>query len=136
MKASVLRKPKAFYDKFERKGGAHLEATHYCPGCGHGNLHKIIAEALTDFEISDKTVFISPVGCSVFAYYYFDIGFKRVITILLLEIVLITYLNQLSQSFYDLNIYIIIFVYATIIMITFIIIFWEMISIKVRDIFA
>jgi len=74
MKASVLQKPKAFYDKFERKGGAQLETTHYCPGCGHGILHKLIAEALTDFGVSDNTVFISPVGCSVFAYYYFDTG--------------------------------------------------------------
>ena len=74
MKAAVLSKPEAFYDKFERKGGAHLETTHYCPGCGHGNLHKIIAEALTDFGVADRTILISPVGCSVFAYYYFDVG--------------------------------------------------------------
>jgi len=74
MKATVLQKPTAFYDKFERKGGAQLETTHYCPGCGHGILHKLIAEALTDFEIADRTLFISPVGCSVFAYYYFDTG--------------------------------------------------------------
>ena len=74
MKAQVLEKPKAFYDKFERKGGANLETTHYCPGCGHGNAHKILAEAIVDFNIGDKTILISPVGCSVFAYYYFDIG--------------------------------------------------------------
>ena len=74
MKASVLQKPEAFYDKFERKGGAQLETTHYCPGCGHGNLHKLIAEALTDFNAADRAILISPVGCSVFAYYYFDIG--------------------------------------------------------------
>ena len=74
MKAQVLSKPKAFYDKFERKGGANLETTHYCPGCGHGNVHKILAEAITDFDIADRTILISPVGCSVFAYYYFDVG--------------------------------------------------------------
>lgn len=74
MKAQKLAKPKAFYDKFERKGGANLETTHYCPGCGHGNVHKILAEAITDFNIADQTVLISPVGCSVFAYYYFDVG--------------------------------------------------------------
>ncbi len=74
MKAAVLKKPKAFYDKFQRKGGANLETTTYCPGCGHGNIHKILAEALTDFQISDRTILISPVGCSVFAYYYFDVG--------------------------------------------------------------
>ncbi|MCI0496514.1 2-oxoacid:acceptor oxidoreductase family protein, partial [candidate division KSB1 bacterium] len=59
---------------FERKGGAQSQTTHYCPGCGHGNVHKIIAEALTDFEVADQTILVSPVGCSVFAYYYFDIG--------------------------------------------------------------
>ena len=74
MKAQVLAKPEAFYDKFERKGGANLETTHYCPGCGHGNIHKILAEAITDFNIADRTILISPVGCSVFAYYYFDVG--------------------------------------------------------------
>ncbi len=74
MNAQVLKKPASFYDKFERKGGAHQQTTHYCPGCGHGILHKLIAEALDDFQISDKTILISPVGCSVFAYYYFDVG--------------------------------------------------------------
>ena len=74
MKAQVLSKPKVFYDKFERKGGPNLETTHYCPGCGHGNVHKILAEAITDFDIADRTILISPVGCSVFAYYYFDVG--------------------------------------------------------------
>ena len=47
---------------------------HYCPGCGHGNVHKMIAEALEDFEVTDRTIFVSPVGCSVFAYYYFSTG--------------------------------------------------------------
>jgi 2-oxoisovalerate ferredoxin oxidoreductase beta subunit len=66
-------KPETFYDHFERKGG-DLEVTHYCPGCGHGVLHKMIAEAIQDLGIQDRTILVSPVGCSVFAYYYFDIG--------------------------------------------------------------
>ncbi len=74
MKAQVLEKPKSFYDKFIRKGGANLETTHYCPGCGHGNVHKILAEAIDDFKIADRTILVSPVGCSVFAYYYFNVG--------------------------------------------------------------
>ncbi len=69
----VYQKAASFYDTFERKGGSKL-ATHYCPGCGHGNIHKMIAEALDDLELTDRTVLISPVGCSVFAYYYFDVG--------------------------------------------------------------
>jgi 2-oxoisovalerate ferredoxin oxidoreductase beta subunit len=74
MKTEVLKKPAAFYETFVRKGGPNPESTHYCPGCGHGILHKIIAEALSDFDIADRTVFISPVGCAVFAYYYLDTG--------------------------------------------------------------
>ncbi len=66
-------KPKSFYDTFERKG-AGQQVSHYCPGCGHGTVHKLIAEALVDFDVADRTVFMSPVGCSVFAYYYFDVG--------------------------------------------------------------
>lgn len=62
-----------FYDTFERKADLQQQ-THYCPGCGHGVAHKLIAEALGDLGLQDKTIFVSPVGCSVFAYYYFDVG--------------------------------------------------------------
>ncbi len=70
----VLGKPEGFVDNFVRKPGDYPKVTHYCPGCGHGRVHKLIAEAMADLEISDKTVLISPVGCTVFAYYYFDCG--------------------------------------------------------------
>ncbi len=66
-------KPTSFYDTFERKGPGQ-KVTHYCPGCGHGQVHKYIAEAIDDFGVKDRTIFCSPVGCSVFAYYYFDTG--------------------------------------------------------------
>jgi 2-oxoisovalerate ferredoxin oxidoreductase beta subunit len=66
-------KPKTFYPRFERKGG-DTETTHYCPGCGHGVLHKLIAEAIEDMGVQDRTVMVSPVGCSVFIYYYLDVG--------------------------------------------------------------
>ncbi len=66
-------KPAAFYDRFERKGG-DTETTHYCPGCGHGVLHKLLAEAISDLGIQDRTILVNPVGCSVFAYYYLDVG--------------------------------------------------------------
>jgi len=74
MATKVFEKSPAFYDTFERKGGPAKQATHYCPGCGHGNIHKMMAEALHDLGLTDRTVLISPVGCSVFAYYYFDCG--------------------------------------------------------------
>jgi 2-oxoisovalerate ferredoxin oxidoreductase beta subunit len=69
----VHSKPDVFYDLYERKSDLKQQ-THYCPGCGHGVAHKLIAEALQDLGLQDRTIFVSPVGCSVFAYYYFDVG--------------------------------------------------------------
>jgi 2-oxoisovalerate ferredoxin oxidoreductase beta subunit len=69
----VKEKSPAFYDRYERKDELQNQ-THYCPGCGHGIAHKLIAEALTELGLQDRTTFVSPVGCSVFAYYYFDVG--------------------------------------------------------------
>jgi 2-oxoisovalerate ferredoxin oxidoreductase beta subunit len=69
----VHEKSPAFYDRYERKAELQQQ-THYCPGCGHGVAHKLIAEALTELGLKDRTVLVSPVGCSVFAYYYFDVG--------------------------------------------------------------
>jgi 2-oxoisovalerate ferredoxin oxidoreductase beta subunit len=74
MATNVLKKPDSLYDHFERWRGTQNQTTHYCPGCGHGNAHKLIAEALDELGLADRAIFISPVGCSVFAYYYFDMG--------------------------------------------------------------
>ncbi len=71
MKAGV------FYETFERHAhgeGLKAHSTHYCPGCGHGLVHKYLAETIEELEIQDRTVAISPVGCSVFMYYYLDVG--------------------------------------------------------------
>ncbi len=70
---TVHSKSPLFYDLYERKSELKHQ-THYCPGCGHGVAHKLIAEALQELGLQDKTIFVSPVGCSVFAYYYFDVG--------------------------------------------------------------
>jgi len=72
-----MSKASVIYDKFERHShaqGLKGHATHYCPGCGHGLAHKFLAEAIDELGIQDRTVAISPVGCSVFLYYYFDVG--------------------------------------------------------------
>src|SRR5689334_15877520 len=69
----IHEKAAAFYDTFERKGELQNQ-THYCPGCGHGIVHKLLAQAIDDLGVRDRTVLVSPVGCSVFAYYYFDVG--------------------------------------------------------------
>jgi len=66
-------KPESFYKVYERKLTTK-KVTHYCPGCGHGVAHKLIAEIIDELGIQDRVIFLSPVGCSVFAYYYFDVG--------------------------------------------------------------
>jgi len=70
---AVHSKSSLFYDLYDRKADLKQQ-THYCPGCGHGIVHKLIAEALQDLGLQDSTILVSPVGCSVFAYYYFDVG--------------------------------------------------------------
>jgi 2-oxoisovalerate ferredoxin oxidoreductase beta subunit len=69
----IHSKSAAFYGAYERKSELQHQ-THYCAGCGHGVAHKLIAEAIDDLGLQDRTIFVSPVGCSVFAYYYFDTG--------------------------------------------------------------
>jgi 2-oxoisovalerate ferredoxin oxidoreductase beta subunit len=66
-----------FYERFERHDharGLKANSTHYCPGCGHGLAHKYIGDAIEALGVQDRTVAISPVGCSVFLYYYLDVG--------------------------------------------------------------
>jgi 2-oxoisovalerate ferredoxin oxidoreductase beta subunit len=63
----------AFYQVFDRKG-ENKHQTHYCPGCGHGMISKMIAHAIDELGIQDRTILVTPVGCSVFGYYYFDVG--------------------------------------------------------------
>ncbi|HZP21921.1 MAG TPA: thiamine pyrophosphate-dependent enzyme, partial [Terriglobales bacterium] len=69
----VHSKSPVFYDRYERKAELQRQ-THYCPGCGHGIVHKLVAEAIHELDLQDRTILVSPVGCSVFAYYYFDVG--------------------------------------------------------------
>lgn len=49
---------------------------HYCPGCGHGTAHRIIAEVIEEMGIQHETIGIAPVGCSVLAYNYFDVDMQ------------------------------------------------------------
>lgn len=46
---------------------------HYCPGCGHSLVHKLVAEVLEEMGVEERTIGICPVGCAVFAYRYIDI---------------------------------------------------------------
>lgn len=47
--------------------------THYCPGCSHGVVHRIIAELIDEMGLEDNTIGVAPVGCAVFAYNYIDV---------------------------------------------------------------
>ena len=46
---------------------------HYCPGCGHGIVHRLVAELIDEMDLRDKTIAVAPVGCSVIAYEYWDV---------------------------------------------------------------
>lgn len=46
--------------------------THYCPGCGHGIAHRIVAEVIDELNIREKVIAVAPVGCAVIAYDYWD----------------------------------------------------------------
>ncbi len=67
----IYEKSDAFFETFTRKPGQQL-TTHYCPGCGHGTLNKIIADLVSELGIQDETIYVGPVGCGVFLYYYFE----------------------------------------------------------------
>jgi 2-oxoisovalerate ferredoxin oxidoreductase beta subunit len=69
----IHQKPATFYARYERKSDLP-ERTHFCPGCGHGITLKLLAEAIDDLGIRDRVILISPVGCAVLLYYYFDVG--------------------------------------------------------------
>ena len=50
---------------------------HYCPGCSHGVVHKLVAEVIAEMGMTEKTIAISPVGCAVFAYKYIDVDWQE-----------------------------------------------------------
>jgi len=49
------------------------QSTHYCPGCTHGIIHRLIAEVIDELEIREETIGVAPVGCAVLCYEYFDV---------------------------------------------------------------
>lgn len=60
---------------YRRPESMTAKPMHYCPGCGHGTLHKLLAEIIDELGIRQRTIGIAPVGCSVVAYDYFDCDF-------------------------------------------------------------
>lgn len=63
----VYEKPKLMNDT----------AMHYCAGCSHGVVHKLVAEVIAEMGMEDKAIGVSPVGCAVFAYRYLDIDWQE-----------------------------------------------------------
>jgi len=55
---------------YEKPNTLNDVKTHYCPGCGHGIVHKLVAESLDELDVREQTILIAPVGCSVLAYNY------------------------------------------------------------------
>ena len=65
--ATVFKKPEALTDA----------VLHYCPGCTHGIIHRLVAEVMDELGITGKTIGVAPVGCSVMAYNYFTCDFVQ-----------------------------------------------------------
>lgn len=62
---------------FEKTKGLTDKATHYCPGCTHGIVHRLVAESLEELEILDQAIGVASVGCSVFTYEYFNCDMQQ-----------------------------------------------------------
>jgi 2-oxoglutarate ferredoxin oxidoreductase subunit beta len=62
---------------YEKPESLTKMATHYCPGCTHGIAHKLIAEVIDEMGVREDTIGVAPVGCSVFAYDYFNMDFAE-----------------------------------------------------------
>ena len=60
---------------FENTNGLTEKNTHYCPGCTHGIIHRMVAEVLQELGLLDRTIGVAPVGCAVLAYEYFAMDF-------------------------------------------------------------
>lgn len=62
---------------YKRPGTLTDTPFHYCPGCGHSVIHRVIMEVIEEMGIQDKTIGVAPVGCSVFAYHYMDVDMQE-----------------------------------------------------------
>ena len=66
------------YEKiYERPKALVKKRMHYCPGCFHSTVHKLLMELVEEMDIQHKTVGVCPVGCSVFAYDYLDVDIQE-----------------------------------------------------------
>ncbi|MFO7789284.1 MAG: thiamine pyrophosphate-dependent enzyme [Bacteroidota bacterium] len=70
----IIKKENLVYEKSRVMTDTPL---HYCPGCGHGTTHRLIAEVINELNIQDKTIGVAPVGCSVLMYNYLDVDMQE-----------------------------------------------------------
>lgn len=71
---NIIKSDNCIYRKPALLTDTHM---HYCPGCSHGVVHKLIAEVIEEMGMEEKAVGVSPVGCAVFAYNYIDIDWVQ-----------------------------------------------------------
>src|SRR5579859_449114 len=62
---------------YQRPNALANVVTHYCPGCTHGTAHRLVAEVIDELGIPGRTIGVTPVGCAVFAYNYFNLDFAE-----------------------------------------------------------
>lgn len=74
LRNEIIQSGELVYKKPELMNDVNM---HYCPGCSHSVVHKLIAEVIAEMGMEDKTIGISPVGCAVFAYRYLDIDWQE-----------------------------------------------------------
>ncbi len=76
-KAKILEEVKTMKKVATRPKCLSDRTFHYCPGCTHGVVHRLVAETIDELAIQEKTIGVAPVGCSVFAYWYFNTDFSQ-----------------------------------------------------------
>ena len=59
-------------NKYGKSRGLTDNPLHFCPGCGHGIIHKLVAEVLVELDVLETTICVAPVGCAVLSYNYFN----------------------------------------------------------------
>ncbi len=77
MKHPIPEAPEGMVVVYQRPESLSDKDTHYCPGCTHGIIHRLVAETLDELGVRDRAIGIAPVGCSVLAYNYFDVDFAE-----------------------------------------------------------
>lgn len=74
MRADIIKPENLVYKKAKLLNDEHM---HYCPGCSHGVVHKLVAEVIDEMGLENQTIGIAPVGCAVFIYRYIDIDWQE-----------------------------------------------------------